>query len=96
MSVKDKTDHIRYLAILYEFPDGDNFIQQKEFVHSLQFEGKNWMHTIFHDLEDAKALVDLLITKGECRCESTTPFGKMTRWYRILDKPIDTHGAKSN
>lgn len=88
MAIRDKTDGLRYLAIMYEFADGETFIQQKEFIHSLQFEAKNWMHTVFHDQDDAKSLVDLLITKGECRCESQTPFGKMVRWYRILDKPI--------
>ena len=88
MAIKDKTDYLRYLAILYEFPDGETFVQQKEFIHSLQFEAKNWVHTVFHDLDNPKAMADLLITKGECRTQSNTPFGAMTRWYRILDKPL--------
>ncbi len=89
MAIKEKSPEVRYLTHMIVFPDQDAFIEQRPFVHDLQFEAKNWLHTVFHHQDDARSLLRDLIKKGECRC--TTPFppggptARLTHLYLIED-----------
>lgn len=90
MGIKEKSLEVRYLTHMILFPDGDAFVEQKEFIHDLQFEAGNWEHTLFHHQDNAKDLVTTLIKKGEVRCESLYPpagiTAKITHVYTIEDK----------
>ena len=44
MGIEEKSPEIRYLTHMIVFPDEDAFIEQKPFVHDLQFELSNWQH----------------------------------------------------
>jgi len=91
MSIESKSAEVRYLTHMIIFPDEDAFIEQKQFVHDLQFEAQNWQHTLFHHQDDAKSLLKDLISKGECRCTSPYPPGgisaKITHLYRVEAEP---------
>lgn len=95
MSIKSKASEVRYLTHMIVFHDGDAMVEQKPFVHDLQFEAGNWQHTIFHHQDDARSLLAELITKGECRCYSTYKGEKITHVYTIEDKerPCGWFGA---
>lgn len=88
MGIKQKAADVRYLTHMIVFPGDDTFIEQLPFVHDLQFEAKNWRHTIFHHQDGAKGLLNELVSKGECRCETNYPHGGvLTHVYTIEDKP---------
>lgn len=100
MSVVDKSLEVRYLTHMIVFPDEDAFIEQKPFIHDLQFEAGNWQHTVFHHQDDKKSLLRDLLSKGECRCQTPYPPGgvsaKLTHVYMIEDRerPTGWFGAK--
>lgn len=100
MAVKEKVLAVRYLTHMIVFPDEDAFIEQLPFVHDLQFEARNWQHTVFHHNDDAKSLITDLIKKGECRCETPYPPGgitaRLTHIYSIEDnqRPCGWFGSK--
>lgn len=99
MSVESKAADIRYLTHMIVFPDEDAFIEQRPFVHDLQFEAQNWQHTIFHHQDEAKSLLRDLLSKGECRCQTPYPPGgfgaKLTHVYTIdnQERPTGWFGA---
>jgi len=84
------------------FPDEDAFIEQKPFVHDLQFEASNWLHTVFHHQDDAKSLIRDLLKNGECRAYTSYPpagpTAKLTHVYRIEnnERPTGWFGSKQN
>lgn len=102
MSIKEKSLEVRYLTHMIVFPDGDAFVEQSQFIHDLQFEGSNWIHTIFHHQDNAKDLITTLIKRGECRCDSPYPPGgitaKINHIYTIEDKerPTGWFGVKKH
>jgi hypothetical protein len=89
--VENKVPEVRYLTHMIVFPDDDAFIEQLPFVHDLQFESNNWMHTVFHHQDDARSLIKDLVTRGECRCKTPYPPGgisaKVDHVYKIENEP---------
>lgn len=64
MGVRDKSPDIRYFTYFVCFPDGDMWIRQTAFVHSLQFELKNLLAQ--NKLDPAwKHRCNDLVKKGE-------------------------------
>ena len=102
MSVAEKKPEVRYLTHMIVFPDEDAFIEQKPFVHDLQFEASNWEHSVFHHQDNPRDLVSTLIKKGEVKVQSPYPPGgitaKLTHIYMIEDKerPTGWFGSKPN
>lgn len=97
MGIKEKVFEIRYLTHMMVFPDDDTLIEQLPFLHDIQFEAKNWLHTVFHHQDDARSLISDLLKKGEARCETPYPPGgfgaKITHVYIIEDKERQTGWA---
>ena len=100
MSVVEKSLEVRYLTHMIVFPDGDAMVEQKPFIHDLQFEAANWEHTLFHHQDNAREQLRTLLQKGEVKCESPYPpdgvSAKITHVYIIEDKerPTGWFGAK--
>lgn len=91
MGIKEKSSEIRYLTHMIVFPDGDTLIEQKQFIHDLQFEGRNWLVSVFHHQNNPRIRVEELINKGETRCESKYPAGGYIKHiYTIEEKERPT------
>lgn len=102
MGISSKSLEVRYLTHMVVFPDGDAFVEQRPFIHDLQFECNNWLLTVFHHQDDARSLLADLVKKGECRCQSPYPPGgitaKVDHVYTIEEKERATgwFGANKN
>jgi hypothetical protein len=77
MSVKNKTHDVRYLTHMIVFPDDDAFIEQKPFIHDLQFECDNWEHLPPFNTPgvNGKELIKTLLKKGEAKFQTPYPHG---------------------
>ena len=90
MGIKEKSYEIRYLTHMIVFPDGDAFVEQKQFIHDIQFEASNWLHSVFHHQDNAKSLIRDLLKKGECRCHTPYHGSNLTHVYTIEEKERPT------
>ena len=86
MSILEKSPEIRYLTHMIVFPDGDALIEQKAFVHDLQFEFKNWRHLppFNNPSVDFSECSRRLLKNGEYKFEtSTDKYGTLTHVISI-------------
>lgn len=67
MGVADKVYHTRYFTYWLEFPDGETWVDQTPFIHSLQFELQNMVAMNKNMKMEWMVRANEIANKGESR-----------------------------
>lgn len=90
MGIQEKSYEIRYLTHMIVFPDEDTLVEQKEFIHDLNFELSNWKHLppFNNPSVDFKECSKKLLKNGEYKFETPYPAGgNIVHWIMIDKEP---------
>ena len=93
MGILEKSYEVRYLTHMIVFPDGDALVEQKPFIHELDFELNNWQYLPPFNGPDVNFsdCARSLKQKGEYKFITKTPrYGDLTHVIQIEDKERQT------